>query len=71
MDQVKVAFGGFFLILGIISLFAYVTKAEYLFSKKLMMKSLGGNNAGTAIHFIKYVIIPIVFGASLIVTQLM
>jgi hypothetical protein len=69
MDPVKVAFGGLFLVIGVISLLAYITKSEYLFSKKVRMKSFWGDNAGTVMHFTKYVIVPLAFGAALIISQ--
>jgi hypothetical protein len=69
MDYFKLGFGVFFIVLGCISLYAYITKNEKLFWKKDRMIKFWGEKLGTTIHFIGYVIFPILLGIFLVVTQ--
>ena len=71
MDMFKLFFGLFFIVLGLISLYGYITKNEKLFWKKNKMISFWGKELGTTIHFIGYVIIPIIVGAYLIIKELL
>ncbi len=54
------------LVIGLVSLFGYVTRNEKLFWKKKYMQKFWGEKLGTAIHFTGYVIAPILFGLYLL-----
>ena len=66
MDIGLLIFGIVFFALGGVSAFAYITKNNKLFWKRERMIAFWGKKAGTIIHFIGYVIVPMVFGLYLI-----
>ena len=65
--QVEFYLGIFFLIFGIISLIGRIFKIKKMFWKLEPMKQFWGDRVGSIIHFIGYIVIPIVFGIFLIV----
>jgi len=71
MDYWNLIFGIFFVVLGCISLYAYLAKNEKLFWKKERMIKFWGKKLGTCIHFVGYVLVPVIVGAYLIITSLM
>jgi hypothetical protein len=67
----KLIMGIVFLLIGCVSAFAYITKNDKLFSKKEKIKEAFGYKGGAAYHFMRYVIVPIILGITLIVSELM
>ena len=62
--------GVFFLVVGIVFLIGRIFKIEKMFGKLEKMKEFWGPTRGSIIHFIVYVILPIVVGIIFIVTSL-
>ena len=71
MNIFYLIFGILAVILGLSSLFAYITKNEKLFLKKKRMTEFWGRSLGIVIHFIGYVIVPIAAGLFLIIRELL
>lgn len=70
MDMFYLILGIIFIILGFISIYAYVTKNEKMFWKKQRMIKFYGKTLGIIMHFTGYVIVPIAFGIFLIIKSL-
>lgn len=64
--DIRLYFGIFFLVIGIISLFGYITKNEKIFSNKEWYNNTFGEKLGVILHFVRYVITPLVVGAGIL-----
>ena len=66
MANVEIYFGWFFLLLGLVSLWGYLTGNKMIFSKRDYYIRRWGQKFGKILHFVSYVIVPIAIGIYLI-----
>ena len=64
--DIRFYIGAFFVIIGIISLFGYITKNEKMFSHKEWYNKTFGAKLGVILHFGRYVITPLVLGIGIL-----
>ncbi len=62
MITIEVGFGIFFVIMGLVSLYGYATGNKKMFWKRGYYIKVWGEKRGKILHFISYVIVPIVVG---------
>jgi uncharacterized membrane protein YraQ (UPF0718 family) len=65
-NVIYLVFGIFFLIAGFVSLVAKALDAKWLFAKEERYKRFWGQTFGAILHFVSYVIVPIVVGVAMI-----
>ena len=70
MGTVEIGFGIFFLAIGLLSLYGYITKNETMFWKRNYFIKFWGEKIGKILHFIGYVIVPIIVGLYFILTNI-
>ncbi|MBN1242963.1 MAG: hypothetical protein JXA15_09700 [Spirochaetales bacterium] len=71
MNYTTIAVGVFALVYGIFILALRLRGKEAAFGKLALMKERFGPEAGSRIHFIGYVVLPLVLGAALVLAGLL
>lgn len=67
VSYITVGFGIFLILVGMVDLYLYLDKKQHKFRKYEPMKKFWGEKVGPRIHFVSYVIIPLIIGCLFIV----